>query len=533
MSENFDVPTAESAEPATTVVPPTARGNRLLAARRGGFMRILPLVLAIGLAVVVSELVYELGSPSGFLFRILRVDAARVDRLVPLSIMVLFFWTMIDLALTWWHLRGEKRSLSSPIIAELPATTFKHGPMAAMDDLREAGLGRSPLMGRLQNLVERMGSMSSPELAHEAFRHESELASEQSDESYATARILVWAMPILGFIGTVLGIGMAVGEFSGFLTGDIDDVDLVKSELAKIASGLSFAFDTTLLGLLGSLIAMLAMAWVLKSDRELNAGIEALGLAIISQAKSDPVVPPAGPAIDNEVLGQVRLGLQAVAEHNTKLADSIGRLEQSSSQLAEVMGQAVPAQQALHSSTEAAARAGTAAADNVQQSVEQLREAIDVLAGRMDTSIGRVEQSSSQLAEVIGRAVPTQAALHGSAEAAAKAGTALALNVQESAEHLRGAIDVLSGRMDGVIHGNDSYESAASEFASMGRRFDQLTDMLQEVESSRQVMRELSEQLQNMESVQSASAQLISQLSKPLEFRLMPAGSNGPDTSGE
>ena len=81
---------------------------------------------------------------------------------------------------------------------------------------------------------------------------------------YRTVKLFIWAMPILGFIGTVLGISLAVGGFSDFLTTNvsIDQVDEVTAQLGEVASGLSFAFDTTLLGLLGGLIASVASSGV-------------------------------------------------------------------------------------------------------------------------------------------------------------------------------------------------------------------------------------------------------------------------------
>ena len=468
MSENFDVPSVEDARPLATP-PPALRERHVLSARRGGFMRVMPLLFGVGLAAVTSLLVYELSSPSGFLFRILRVDSALVDRLVPVSILVLFFWTLVDLAMTWWYLRGERRALSLPAVAGLPAILFDSGPGVAVNALRNAGPNQSPLLRRLQSALERLAFMGSPQLAHEAFRHESELASEQADESFSTARILVWAMPILGFIGTVLGIGLAVGEFSSFLTGDIDDVELVKGELAKIASGLSFAFDTTLLGLLGSLIAMLTMAWVQKGDRELNADIESLGLALISQMKDEPAIVGAAPQLDDGLLGQVRAGLNAIAEQNTKLVEGMGRLQHANGQLSEVLSQAVPTQQALHTSAKAAVQAGTSLAGNVEQSSQRLLTAVESLGGRLDT----------------------------------------------------------------VIQANEVYKATATELANIGRRFDRIAELLEDAKASRQVMSQLSTRLQHMEAAQAASAEFIKQLSKPLEFRLMPADGGGAVAKGE
>jgi biopolymer transport protein ExbB/TolQ/uncharacterized protein YerC len=425
--------------------------------------------LAIVLAVAASSLVYELGSPSGFLFRILRVDSPMADRLIPVAIMVLLFWTLIDLIVTWHKLSKERRTFATPAMAELPATLGKFGPSHALQAARDSDGGTSPTVERLQRLLQRLSTSGNPQLAHESFRHDSELASEQSDESYSTVRILIWAMPILGFIGTVLGIGLAVGEFSGFLTGDIDDVELVKGELAKIASGLSFAFDTTLLGLLGSLIAMLTMSWVQKGDRELNAGVEALGLILISNCKTDAPTLGVQTVFDDEVVGRINAGLQAVVTQNERLSGGIGQLEQSSRQLAVVLKQAIPVQESLRESTQLAA------------------------------------QSESTLAAGIGRSVQ---------------------NLVES-------LASLESRVDAMLRGNDAYEAAAQEMSSMGRRFDQLIDLLEDTQQNRQVMGELSASIANLERVQRASVQILGQFSRPLELRLAPSNAEHAATNGD
>lgn len=92
---------------------------------------------------------------------------------------------------------------------------------------------------------------------NENFRQFSDDECEKALNSFSLPKLLIWAMPILGFIGTVVGIGLAIGNLSGFLEGDIEDVAKVKVGLANISTGLSYAFDTTLLGLAASLISMI------------------------------------------------------------------------------------------------------------------------------------------------------------------------------------------------------------------------------------------------------------------------------------
>jgi hypothetical protein len=63
--------------------------------------------------------------------------------------------------------------------------------------------------------------------------------------SYTLSNVFIWAIPILGFIGTVIGIGQAVGAFSGSLD-QAQDISLLKKSLNDVTGGLATAFDTTL-----------------------------------------------------------------------------------------------------------------------------------------------------------------------------------------------------------------------------------------------------------------------------------------------
>lgn len=55
-----------------------------------------------------------------------------------------------------------------------------------------------------------------------------------------------WAMPLLGFIGTVIGITRSIGGLQVVVA----DVSAAGSGLESVIGGLQFAFDTTLVGLL-------------------------------------------------------------------------------------------------------------------------------------------------------------------------------------------------------------------------------------------------------------------------------------------
>ncbi len=68
----------------------------------------------------------------------------------------------------------------------------------------------------------------------------------RQDAENAMIRYLIWAIPSIGFIGTVRGIGLALSKADEALAGDI----------AAMTNGLGIAFNSTLVALLISIILM-------------------------------------------------------------------------------------------------------------------------------------------------------------------------------------------------------------------------------------------------------------------------------------
>jgi biopolymer transport protein ExbB/TolQ len=94
-----------------------------------------------------------------------------------------------------------------------------------------------------------------------------------SESAYAFPRILVWAIPLLGFIGTVLGISQAVNGFSGFLE-KAGEIEQIREGIGTVTSGLAVAFDTTLLALLLSVLVMIPLVLVERQESRLLLRIE-------------------------------------------------------------------------------------------------------------------------------------------------------------------------------------------------------------------------------------------------------------------
>jgi len=82
-----------------------------------------------------------------------------------------------------------------------------------------------------------------------------ELAGQRVDLRYQLVRYLVWVIPTIGFIGTVIGIASALAF-----------VDPDQMDLKAVTQSLSVAFDTTVIALFWSALLVLAQHMVQKRE---------------------------------------------------------------------------------------------------------------------------------------------------------------------------------------------------------------------------------------------------------------------------
>jgi len=87
------------------------------------------------------------------------------------------------------------------------------------------------------------------------------------ETSYNSIRGLVWAIPILGFIGTVSGLSYAIGGFGRVLSQTDNPTQMIDA-LKGVTGGLATAFETTLLALIAALLVQMAMTFQKKREEE-------------------------------------------------------------------------------------------------------------------------------------------------------------------------------------------------------------------------------------------------------------------------
>jgi biopolymer transport protein ExbB/TolQ len=94
--------------------------------------------------------------------------------------------------------------------------------------------------------LNRFGATRSVQDAAEAVRAECENELDRLDAQLSMVRFTAWAIPAVGFVGTVRGIGRALQEAQGALHGDISGVTL----------GLGVTFNATLTALVSCILVM-------------------------------------------------------------------------------------------------------------------------------------------------------------------------------------------------------------------------------------------------------------------------------------
>lgn len=130
--------------------------------------------------------------------------------------------------------------------------------------LRHSCLGR-----RLREALEQVHRKGSADELDADLKYLADLDAARSPEGYALARIIIWAIPMLGFLGTVIGITLALGDLSPESL-----VNSPKEAMEGLLGGLSIAFDTTALALTLSIVLMFAQFLGTQVETELLAAVD-------------------------------------------------------------------------------------------------------------------------------------------------------------------------------------------------------------------------------------------------------------------
>lgn len=189
------------------------------------------------------------------LFRAMMLDRGPTQY----AVVFLGFWCVVILLVKQSKLKIQKRALSYPVVPD--SYHFSLSPTTADQVIRNIhAISEDPerfiifnriliALSSLKN-IGRIGDIDTI-LRSLADRDES-----AHQTSFGTLNGFIWAIPVLGFLGTVLGLATAISGFSEMLDQQ-EDISSIVGTLKGVTAGLSTAFETTLVALVVALVIQL------------------------------------------------------------------------------------------------------------------------------------------------------------------------------------------------------------------------------------------------------------------------------------
>lgn len=187
---------------------------------------------------------------------------------IPYYTVFLAMWCLAFLLIKWRKLQVQRKALAFSVVPDehgfllspensvellhqIDLRIYKPEGFVVINRIRKA-LSNLKNMGRVSDVSSVLGDLA--------------IADEKYTEStYTLPKGLIWAIPVTGFIGTVLGLSSAVGGF-GAVVSQGADIEVLKDALSGVTGGLAVAFETTLIALVAALIIQLLMTLLIRKE---------------------------------------------------------------------------------------------------------------------------------------------------------------------------------------------------------------------------------------------------------------------------
>jgi biopolymer transport protein ExbB/TolQ len=184
--------------------------------------------------------------------------------------MFLFFWALCILFFKWRKLCFQRRALD---LAAIPnQADFLLNPDTAPPVLERIhtlvdSTSHFLLLNRIERALSNLKNIGQISDVSNILQTQAGYDEEQVSSSYSLVNGFVWAIPVLGFIGTVLGLSVAIGSFAATLKAG-GDMDAIRISLESVTKGLATAFETTLLALVCALLLQLLVTFLQGKESE-------------------------------------------------------------------------------------------------------------------------------------------------------------------------------------------------------------------------------------------------------------------------
>ena len=195
---------------------------------------------------------------------------------VPYTEVFLFFWAATMLVGKLRKIRRQQRALLFDVlpsdIGEKITENNLDKFLEYISELPKNAVG-SFLVTRCVRGLEHFRVRKSAADTATMLSSQSDLDAGSVDSSYTMFHVFIWAIPILCFLGTVIGVSSAVGGFTDTLSSS-SDMESLKVGLKSITGGLGTSFDTTLVALAMAMILTFPVSALQKREGDVIGEVD-------------------------------------------------------------------------------------------------------------------------------------------------------------------------------------------------------------------------------------------------------------------
>lgn len=181
---------------------------------------------------------------------------------------IMFSCAIVALIFKYLKITNENKTLKEKLIPDWDNNQIH--PLEAgtllenIDNAREK-TKRTFVFRRFRNVLQFVKQRGSAEDLDDQLRNFADTDSIEFESSFGLTRFITWAIPILGFLGTVLGI---TGAISGVTP------EMLEKSMSTVTDGLALSFDATALALALTMICMFFSFLVEKSGDQFLDNLE-------------------------------------------------------------------------------------------------------------------------------------------------------------------------------------------------------------------------------------------------------------------
>lgn len=365
----------------------------------------------------------------------------------------MFFVGLAALSLKLLDVLGQYVALNSIRLKDPPPLGERaEDAPRLLDELNTlSATARSSYLGRrLRDALRFVTRKSTAEGLDDELKYLADMDAARQHDSYALIRIIIWATPMLGFLGTVIGITQALG--------DLDPKQLatdIQGAMDGLLAGLYIAFDTTALALSLSIVLMFIQFLIDRIETQLLAAVDIrtseqmVGRFQQVGSGNDPHLASVE-RMCNEILTATKrlVGRQAKLWQTT-----IDAAHEHWSQLSTASGQQLQTalsgalEQALVRHAGEVAKAEQAGSEQARHRWEQLQTSLSTNARMMQTQQQEMIKQGEIMAKAVeatGDVIRLEKTLNENLKTLAGA-----KNFEDTVMSLSAAIHLLSTRLDG------------------------------------------------------------------------------------